>query len=85
MTRNSVWSVLDESMSMAIKFKLEVDGVVHNAKISYEALRDHFDADAVTGSEEAAFYANADRIRDVAATKVVRGETDPITVRSRDF
>ena len=85
MTRNTVWSVLDESMSMAIKFKLEVYGVVHDAKISYEALRDHFGADDAAGSEEAAFYANADRIRDVAAAKVVRGERDPITMRSRDF
>jgi hypothetical protein len=55
MTRNTVWSVLDESMSMAIKFKLEVDGVVHDAKISDETLRDHFGADEAGGSEEAAF------------------------------
>ena len=45
LTRNIVWCVLDESMSMAIKFEREVDGVVHDAKISYEALRDHFGAD----------------------------------------
>jgi hypothetical protein len=85
MTRNTVWSVLDESMSMAIKFKLEVDGVVHDARISYEALRDHFGAGKKAGDEEALFYANATKIRDVAAAKVVRGEHDPLIVRSRDF
>ncbi|GJH04992.1 hypothetical protein [Paraburkholderia terrae] len=85
MSRDTVWSVLDESMSMSIKFKLELDGVVHDAKISYEALHDHFNAGKVAGDEEAAFLDNASQIRDVVVAKIVRGEADPIIVRSRDF
>ncbi len=75
------WSDTTETLS----FRIEIGGKTHVARISAEALEDHFGAAHDPASQVLAYRAHFEVINQKAAQKMMGGAQEPVLLTTKDF